>query len=1137
MAQIDLVNAATQITRSFGVKINGVDRTRHFAGNWSCTHDAEQSFATGSLTVLQPFQLDDGQNIVELYAGWNGRSDLVLRGEIAALGSALFQRRDNITLAGFLRRTEAGLDVAKAFYYAGGSSEDQQLLLDQIGSDYQAVPIMNDAEIIVHILESYGITPGSGLNINHSIEASPWGGEDGSPSPAMLAPIFWDRGTPGWRIIQELDRCTTYRTFDGRTGAIYRRPILGTVPVGAKHTFIQAVDILSLELTRDFNVYNQVIVRGAQIESTGEQVEGISPIGGPQPSPYIPNPPGTRTDESINSQYIETIPDAEQLADVRLGILKQPLQDFDLMTFGCADFDVGDALGVESDILSAPAFAVAHTLRGAPFRSQFRLRGSTAAEERPNQPPTPAFTVETIRERMVINGILQDVTLIKVDASASSDSDGVIVEWQITIDGTSYSEPRVTHPHVGPPPALVSVTVTDDRGAAATLEQSVTWSDSTVLVEPIAVAEATAGELSDDGESTWREFIASAEQVAPIAMGGSVCYGCADGKLYRTRDGLRTAPELVHTFSAAITALWNNETSTDRWYAGLANGELWVSADDATTWTLHSQFSDPINDLAASPANANEITISAGTATWRTFGGPLEPIIASGGATALRHAAGFDALYSGFSDGTVQRRANVDGATQTITLPTPAQIRGLTLAVDHEELYIFTDSSATYRWSPDAGLQPGPSAGSPTNRAIRSFVGGFVYLATDDDLKKWFPLGSAYQLRDMTGSRTCRAVGYSSAGRRPTTPVAIELVALPWAATGEQDRIWHYQNGLWTGKLPPIAGRRWQGVAASASNPNDWLIWGFTSKTNTPTYGIEIGQLVSLDDHQPAIWRTTNAGASWSPVHIPVATVNSRTGIGGNLFASYSTTSNDILVAASVLGSGTDQFQRSLTAIRIWRNGVQIWQAEPKLASMPISWLEAGQDDDIILAGAFAGFGSPTHARLGYVPTGSNDWQQVGPDYEDGDVTTKDGFYATFDIEPGSRRLVAISTSALGEQQTVRFSTDYRADALSAAIPAGANGLSAGWSSTGAFIGQKERGIQLFNPTSQALTAAYGSPADANSLRVARQLTRKLAAARLGSTTTTVRFGVNDGTSWTDLAGPPGVNGSKLSIRHEVIER
>lgn len=1138
MAQIDRVIASTEIVRTFGVRIDGEDKTRHFGSNWTVTHDAEQAFATASLEILVPLELSEGRHVVEHYSGWNGMSDLDFRGEIAVISSTYYQRRDSLTLAGFLRRTEAGLDIAKAFYYSGGTTEETQALLDQIGLDYQAVPILNDADIIIHILETYGITPASG--INHSIEVSPWGGPAGNPSPAMLTPIFWDRGVPGWQIIQELDKDTTYRTFDGRTGAIYRRAISGTVPQSVKHTFIQGVDILEgFQITRDFNVYNQVIVRGAQIESTGEQVEGVSPIGGPQPSPYIPNPPGTRTDESINSTYIETVEDAQYMADVRLGVLKQPLQDFSFPIFGCPDYDVGDALGIESDLLSTPAFAVAHTISGNPFRSTFRLRGSTAAEERPNQPPIAAFTVETIRERMVISGTLQNVTLIKVDAAASTDSDGVIVEYAITIDGTTYTEPRVTHPYVGPPPVVVTVTVTDELGAVGSLEQVATWTEDTILIEPIAVAEAVRGELSDDGESTWREFSAGATMVAPIALGGSVCYGCSDGKLYRTRDSLRSAPELVHTFPAAVTAMWNNEQATDRWYIGLQNGELWISIDDATTWTKHSQFSGPINDVSASPFNANEITISSGAAVWKTFGGPLETILVSATATALRHAAGFDALYGGFSDGTIQRRSNVDGTYQTITLPTAAQIRSLTLAVEREELYIFTDSTATYIWTPTTGLRSGPSAGAAANRAIRSFAAGFVYLATNDALKKWFPLGQTYELRAMTTPRQCLAVGYSSTRRRQLPAVAVELVQPPYAASGAQDKIWYYLDGLWLERTPPLPGRRWQGIVASGTQGNDWLIWGFKSANATPNYAIEGGEIVSSGDHQPAIWRTQDAGLTWTAVHVPVATSADRTGIGPALHARFSTTSNHILVGATVLGVDEDMVGRPLTAHRIWRNGVAIWESDPYLANyMMISWFEAGADDDILLAGSFRGYSAPRYARFGYVPTGSSSWQQVGSDLDDGNETTKDGFYPVFDLEPGSRRVAAVSTYLLGEQQTIRQSSDYRSVALGGAIPAGGLSSSIGWSANGVYIGQKARGVVDFNPTSQAVTLSYGSPADANALRTARQGTRSLVAARLGDLGgSTVRFAVHDGSNWQDLAGPPGIVGSKLARVHEVIQR
>ncbi|HSH82742.1 MAG TPA: hypothetical protein VLA19_29775, partial [Herpetosiphonaceae bacterium] len=502
-----------------------------------------------------------------------------------------------------------------------------------------------------------------------SIEASTW-------QPAKLLPILWDVGQPGWSIIQELDKCSpNSRTFEGRTGAVYRRQVFGTVPSRVRHIFAQGLDILDFEKSIEYSVWNKVIVRGAQIESLAQtdveediedQVIGISPVGAPVPSPFIPTPPGVRVDESIYSDYIETVPDAQMIADNLLGRLKQPLLQGTLATFGLPDMSTGDAIGISvpNRSFATNAFIVGHSINGQPLRSSFRWRGSTAAEARPNQPPLPAMTIEVAYEWMYVGDTLTKHAIITVDARTSSDSDGTVEAWTLAIGGTIYSGTDITlalvsHPTTAASPVAVTLTVTDDAGLSATLAQNATWDDSTVVIEPLTTAEKTLGAASTNGEQTWNEFTAPITAVAPIALGSGTLYFCSNGDIWRSTDLLETDPTKVATLPAAVNCAWNNEISTSRWICGLANGDIWLSVDDGVTWVKVGALPFPINDISESPHAPGQATAAAGNTLWTTFDLVNWSPLITHTAECLRFAAGMyggvNVVYAGFADGTIKR--------------------------------------------------------------------------------------------------------------------------------------------------------------------------------------------------------------------------------------------------------------------------------------------------------------------------------------------------------------------------------------------------------------------------------------------------------------------------------------------------
>jgi hypothetical protein len=105
-------------------------------------------------------------------------------------------------------------------------------------------------------------------------------------------------------------------------------------------------------------------------------------------------------------------------------------------------------------------------------------------------------------------------------------------------------------------------------------------------------------------------------------------------------------------------------------------------------------------------------------------------------------------------------------------IPGGHPIRGLTLDRKHERVYLFTDQTTNnaYSMTPDGTFTAGADLGSAANRAIRSGIGDWVYVATDASLMKWMH-ATAYDVRLMTPPARCLAVGYAARGLIPAPPV------------------------------------------------------------------------------------------------------------------------------------------------------------------------------------------------------------------------------------------------------------------------------------------------------------------------------------------------------------------------------
>ncbi len=201
------------------------------------------------------------------------------------------------------------------------------------------------------------------------------------------------------------------------------------------------------------------------------------------------------------------------------------------------------------------------------------------------------------------------------------------------------------------------------------------------------------------------------------------------------------------------------------------------------------------------------------------------------------------------------------GSSEITTIALPAlsgAVRGLTLAVQREELRIYTDQRKRFRWGDASGLVALSDLPTAANRAIRSFEGDFDYVACDGALDKAFPYGSVYDVRLMTSPQRCLAVGYSRAGKIVVPPEqgGTEYL-IPTNSTSNQPGVWHYKNGSWALKATGLpTGVTWFQAVASPLNPDHWAVFAPEGAGGS------------------AVWITLDAGATWQSAGVPGRTVH-----------------------------------------------------------------------------------------------------------------------------------------------------------------------------------------------------------------------------------------------------------------------
>lgn len=465
----------------------------------------------------------------------------------------------------------------------------------------------------------------------------------------------------------------------------------------------------------------------------------------------------------------------------------------------------------------------------------------------------------------------------------------------------------------------------------------------------------------------------------------------------------------------------------------------------------------------------------------------------------------------------------------TITLATPAAVRGLTLAVTREELYAFTDSPSTYRWTPDGTLTPGAPTGTATNRAIRSGEGEFVYVATDGALQKWFPFGSCYDVRLMTAPQQCLAVGYSSALQALPKGLRATVYRVPWGQSGGADRFWiRQESGTWIDRPLPRAGWFWYGISVNPNNPDQILILG-SSRTSPPANAHDVTRGIITNGGQSPLYYSADGGQSWNSVTLPSMYSGShaasttgfpRTYAGIDMIQWSSTESNQWVCVAFKTGDDKDTTGSTTKTSLYYGAGGSVTSGPHTINALQGGALISGAGGDLVLAtvkvstiGGYHGY-SPANGSTLNAPSTAQVWNGVPGKLARG---------------PGASRVLAIPHDG-----KLYASSDYRSAAAVERVASGAGTSAAALASGWVFGGRSTIGYMadLFSGTT--ITTIPGQAETGRNILeiVSDRRTYTIAGAGI---TNSNNIMLTDGVTVEEVGGPEGFTTSIFSGAIDVM--
>jgi hypothetical protein len=344
-------------------------------------------------------------------------------------------------------------------------------------------------------------------------------------------------------------------------------------------------------------------------------------------------------------------------------------------------------------------------------------------------------------------------------------------------------------------------------------------------------------------------------------------------------------------------------------------------------------------------------------------------------------------------------------------------------------------------------------------------------------------LDTAWALDD---DEAATSIGYGGTGE----PVAgTEVVLLG------TNQVWHHTTATgWVNKTSGLPSEwTWKQVATNPLNPDDWLVIG-DDGTVTNSGAIE-------SDGQPVLWRTTDAGATWSGVAMPApAGAWGLWGEGRNQTMGYTAT-GDLFVfhevgSVAVLWRGTSSPLNALTPV-----GTSARSASSACA---------GVGGEIVLS-----YATGINNYFGWVAAGGTTATETSG------VSLPNGWVSAAGVI-GARR---IWIGATNTGDLVHVTLDYRSPAFTAGT-AGLRLTIAGSADGNAYTRDASNVNRLVRvapdgSTETAYTATFSLSLTA---RADAQTRTALFALEDTATNPTVVFSEDSGATWQTMPGPTATN-------------
>lgn len=825
---------------------------------------------------------------IALRMGLNGQVDWVFTGEIEDEGVDFYPTQIAVSGVGNLYKARKKTNKVDLSY--GPSTPDP----DAPAPEKIAYWSINrsDQDTVKDLLELAGITvydiEGTGLPLT------------------TINPVTLRTGGNPWSLIQEIDKRTWYRTFDGPDGTIIRRPYTVTPAGSASFTLREGIDLYQGQRSRTRSgMVTNVHVKGITIPTNDYPIVIDFATNAPETNAY-----GINDVEEWQSDLFESQEAAQTWATTALGEYGK-LQE--KLTFTLGKGDTRIVPGVTVAIVSAQygfgalsrflVESVRHYTDGVSYMTSAVFRGSaTPTGGSLNQKPIAMISITRIDREYLEDGSTIDI--VALDASASYDPDGVVALYAWSgvpaMPAPIGDGKRATVAYVGgiPAGATVTIVVTDGSGLTGTKTIPVVASAGVpIQLRPLWAAVGTELLFSLGGKGGWDSVAIPATGVVHEAAPLYTLAWTAAGELYKVlRD--KTFTLLTPTdVTAAYIAYGADGAFTGVCYAATNAGQVWRSVDSGASWTAIGGMAAPTGIatmISESPYQGGQLQMTVRNALLRSYDAgasfELQREHSNADVLATSFAAGFDLGFVGFSGpgdgaGFVQERDN----KKTIALSSgdvPVQVRVLTIGAEVPILWILgvdkNGIAVVYQFdtgTSDLAKKAWTAAHGLPNDAIRDgSVEGLVYFAADSVIGKSVDgFTTTLAIKSLTGAQQGRKIGYGPWELLPPIKGAVLWIA------GTRNGDTGQYTGMVVNSLDDTGLHRVCAASAFPMPAGNHVPLLRVSGAILLAYSINAGQDATPTGAANAL-RSPDGGATW--VATTLSYVNSMTTDGaGNVYA------------------------------------------------------------------------------------------------------------------------------------------------------------------------------------------------------------------------------------------------------------